>query len=134
MWLRRIGGGLVALSVVIAGVQLASAQVDDRLWLSKATITTVDAGAETTAVTDAMVAVYPSLSFAKLKDYECVQSFNGVKVFSATRSRDRQELGDRITNWLSAHTQFDIVDRVVMQSSDSAFHCLTIILFYIEPI
>jgi hypothetical protein len=57
-------------------------------------------------------------------------SFTGVKVFSATKAREREELGETITRWLKSNTDLEIVDRVVSQSSDSEFHCLTIVLFY----
>jgi len=56
--------------------------------------------------------------------------FTGVKVFSATKARDREELGESVTRWLQANADLEIVDRVVAQSSDSEFHCLTIIVFY----
>ena len=56
--------------------------------------------------------------------------FTGVKVFSATKARDREELGEAVTRWLQANADLEIVDRVVAQSSDSEFHCLTIIVFY----
>jgi len=56
--------------------------------------------------------------------------FTGVKVFSATKAKDREELGESISRWLQANADLEIVDRVVSQSSDSEFHCLTIVLFY----
>ncbi len=56
--------------------------------------------------------------------------FDGVKVFSATKARDRQNLGDRMTSWLGHHPEVDVVDTVVTQSSDREFHCLSITLFY----
>ncbi len=56
--------------------------------------------------------------------------FDAVKVFSATKYRDRALLGDRITEWIEKEDP-DIVDYVVTQSSDQEFHCLTITLFYI---
>ncbi len=58
--------------------------------------------------------------------------FNGVKVFSATRAKDREELGEVITRWLRANPGFEIIDKVVTQSSDREFHCLTITMFYRE--
>ncbi len=58
--------------------------------------------------------------------------FTGVKVFSATRAKDREELGEVITRWLRANPNHTIVDKVVTQSSDREFHCLTITLFYRE--
>jgi hypothetical protein len=59
-------------------------------------------------------------------------SFTGVKVFSATKAREREELGETITRWLRSNAALEIVDRVVTQSSDDEFHCLTIVLFYRE--
>ena len=59
-------------------------------------------------------------------------SFTGVKVFSATKAREREELGETITRWLRSNTALEVVDRVVTQSSDDEFHCLTIVLFYRE--
>jgi hypothetical protein len=56
--------------------------------------------------------------------------FTGVKVFSATKAKERDELGETITRWLRSNADLEIVDRVVRQSSDDEFHCLTIILFY----
>lgn len=56
--------------------------------------------------------------------------FNGVKVFSATRAKDREELGEVITRWLRGNTAFEVIDKVVTQSSDREFHCLTITIFY----
>jgi hypothetical protein len=56
--------------------------------------------------------------------------FTGVKVFSATKAKDRDELGDQVTRWLRANGDLEIVDRTVIQSSDNEFHCLTIVLFY----
>jgi hypothetical protein len=59
--------------------------------------------------------------------------FNGVKIFSATMAQERDRLGERITEWLREHPSFEIVDTVVTQSSDEAFHCLVITVFYREP-
>ncbi len=59
--------------------------------------------------------------------------FNGVKIFSATMAQDRDRLGDRITEWLRSNPQAEVVDTIVTQSSDEAFHCLAITLFYREP-
>ncbi len=56
--------------------------------------------------------------------------FTGVKVFSATKAKERDELGTVLTNWIAANPQFEILDRVVTQSSDREFHCLTITIFY----
>ena len=60
--------------------------------------------------------------------------FTGVKVFSATKAKDREELGESISRWLQANADLEIVDRVVSQSSDREFHCLTIVLFYRQAV
>jgi hypothetical protein len=59
-------------------------------------------------------------------------SFTGIKVFSTTLARDREQMGESITRWLRENPQHEIVDKVVTQSSDKEFHCLTITLFYRE--
>jgi hypothetical protein len=56
--------------------------------------------------------------------------FTAVKVFSATKAREREELGETITRWLRSNGDVEVVDRVVTQSSDNEFHCLSIVLFY----
>jgi hypothetical protein len=61
-------------------------------------------------------------------------AFNGVKVFSTTMQKDRDRLGDRVTEWLEANRKLRILESVVRQSSDSAFHCLSITLFYEEDV
>jgi hypothetical protein len=60
--------------------------------------------------------------------------FNGVKIFSATMAQERDRLGERITEWIREHPGFEIVDTIVTQSSDEAFHCLVITLFFNEPL
>ena len=56
--------------------------------------------------------------------------FTGVKVFSTTLARDRETMGETVTKWLRDNPGVEVVDRVVTQSSDKEFHCLTITLFY----
>jgi hypothetical protein len=58
--------------------------------------------------------------------------FSGMKIFSTTLARDREQMGDNITRWLRDNPQYEIVDKIVTQSSDKEFHCLTITLFYRE--
>jgi hypothetical protein len=60
------------------------------------------------------------------------RQFNGVKVFSATMAPDRDGLGDKISNWLKDHPDCEVVDTIVTQSSDEAFHCLAITIFYFD--
>jgi hypothetical protein len=57
-------------------------------------------------------------------------TFTGVKVFSATKAKEREELGETVTRWLRANPDLEVVDRVVSQSSDDEFHCLSIVFFY----
>lgn len=59
-----------------------------------------------------------------------VAQYDGVKVFSATKYRDREVLGDFLTSWVSTQPDLEIVDHVVRQSSDVAYHCLSILIFY----
>jgi len=57
-------------------------------------------------------------------------SFNAIKVFSTTLARDREQMGENITRWLKDNSGIEIVDKVVTQSSDREFHCLTVTIFY----
>lgn len=59
--------------------------------------------------------------------------FNGVKVFSATMFQQRENLGETVTEWITAHPHLSIVEMVVSQSSDESFHCIAISVFYFEP-
>lgn len=56
--------------------------------------------------------------------------WDSVKVFSATKHQDREVLGETITRWLREHPDIEVMDKVVTQSSDEAFHCIAITLFY----
>ena len=62
------------------------------------------------------------------------RQFNGVKVFSATMFADRERLGESITAWLAARPELKVTQMVVTQSSDAAFHCVAITVFYWEPL
>lgn len=57
-------------------------------------------------------------------------NFTGVKVFSATKAREREELGEQVTRWIRDNPGARIIDKIVTQSSDREFHCLTITIFY----
>jgi hypothetical protein len=59
-----------------------------------------------------------------------MKPITGVKVFTATRAREREDLGDAVTRWLAAHPDVEVVQSEVRQSSDAQFHCLTCVLFY----
>jgi hypothetical protein len=56
----------------------------------------------------------------------------GVKVFTATKAKEREGLGDRITEWLHNSPPTEIIDVIVTQSSDEEFHCLTISVLFEE--
>jgi hypothetical protein len=58
---------------------------------------------------------------------------NGVKIFSATMMRDREVLGEKVTDWIAAHPSYELVDVIVTQSSDHEYHCLAITVFYLDP-
>lgn len=53
-----------------------------------------------------------------------------LKVFSATKARDRDVLGETITEWIRNQPGIEIIDKIVTQSSDAEFHCLAITLIY----
>jgi hypothetical protein len=57
------------------------------------------------------------------------QQWTGVKVFSATKAREREELGEVISRWRQ-ETKCTVIETVINQSSDSEFHCLSIVVFY----
>ena len=58
--------------------------------------------------------------------------FNGVKVFSATMVADRDQLGEKVSEWMHRNSKLKVTDIVVTQSSDEAFHCIAITVFYWE--
>lgn len=59
--------------------------------------------------------------------------FNGVKVFSATMVADRDQLGEKVTAWIASNKEHKkVTDIVITQSSDEAFHCIAITVFYWE--
>jgi folate-dependent tRNA-U54 methylase TrmFO/GidA len=61
-----------------------------------------------------------------------MDAFSGVKVFSTTLARDREQMGEKITHWIQEHPELEITGHEVRQSSDREFHCITITLFYLE--
>jgi hypothetical protein len=53
-----------------------------------------------------------------------------VKLFSATKAMEREHLGETVTEWLAGQPDHLVVDEIrTMQSSDQAFHCVTMIVF-----
>lgn len=65
-----------------------------------------------------------------------MSAFNGVKVFCATMVQQRHDLGEVVTRWLEdarrTRPGFQVVDIKISQSSDRAFHCISITVFYNE--
>ncbi len=43
---------------------------------------------------------------------------------------DRENLGGKITDWMHRNSHCEVRNIVVTQSSDEAFHCIAITLFY----
>ncbi len=64
---------------------------------------------------------------AKVKE---LTRYTSVKVFAATKHHDREQLGETVTWWLNENPTIEIIDTRVLQSSDQAFHCLSIVVFY----
>jgi len=58
--------------------------------------------------------------------------FNGVKVFSATMVADRDQLGEKVTAWMAGNPDKKVTDIVITQSSDEAFHCIALTVFFAE--
>jgi hypothetical protein len=54
----------------------------------------------------------------------------GAKVFTATKAKNREELGEAMTRWLRDNPDIRVIDKTVTQSSDREFHCLSITVFY----
>lgn len=57
-------------------------------------------------------------------------AFDSLKVFSATMFQDRSVLGEKVTEWMAANARARVTEMTVTQSSDDAFHCITIVVFY----
>jgi len=56
----------------------------------------------------------------------------GVKVFTATKAKEREGLGEKATEWIRSAPARDVIEVSVTQSSDEEFHCLTIAIFYTD--
>jgi hypothetical protein len=57
--------------------------------------------------------------------------YQAIKVFTATKAKERETLSESVNAWLSKNQDLiEIVNTEVRQSSDEAFHCLTIVIFY----
>jgi len=54
----------------------------------------------------------------------------GVKVFTATKAKEREELGEVLSLWLRQKGCPELVDTQINQSSDNDYHCLSITVIY----
>ena len=59
---------------------------------------------------------------------------NLVKVFSATKARARDGLGELVTSWITANPGVQILEVVVLLSSDRQFHCFSLVLLCHEEV
>lgn len=55
---------------------------------------------------------------------------DGVKTFSATRAVDRERLGQEVEAWSRMNQHLEVVDVRTLQSSDKAYHCLSIVVLW----
>ena len=91
-----------------------------------------DSTAEPDIVVELESPAFPSWALPGLSadNFTSLESrINLVKVFSATKSRDREQLGERVTAWMAAHPGVEVLRTSVTQTSDSGFHCLSFVLF-----
>jgi hypothetical protein len=61
-----------------------------------------------------------------------IAGYSVVHVVTATRHEARDQLGEKVTEWLAEHSQLTVIATRVLQSSDSTHHCTTIFLFLKE--
>lgn len=57
-------------------------------------------------------------------------NFDGMMMLSASKHAEREKMGAEVTAWRQRNPTLEIVDVRTLQSSDSEFHCVTIIIFY----
>ena len=57
-------------------------------------------------------------------------AFDGMKVFCATTSQRRNSLGETVTDWLNDNPDVTPVEATMVQSSDEAYHCVTMVLCF----
>lgn len=74
----------------------------------------------------------PNANMAGRTSFRPDLAFNGVKIFSATMMGDREALGGRVTDWIRNNPECKVVEVFVTQSSDEAFHCITLTVFYFQ--
>ena len=57
-----------------------------------------------------------------------MKTINRLKVFSVTRREGRDDVGERIGEWIAANPRTEVLWARILQTSDRKFHCLTIVL------
>jgi hypothetical protein len=53
---------------------------------------------------------------------------NLVKVFTATKTKDRESIGETVTQWIATNPNAHILKTFVTLTSDDRFHCISIVL------
>jgi hypothetical protein len=61
-----------------------------------------------------------------------IAGYTLCKVFTETERRYLSEVGDNLTAWLAEHPEYEILEVVVVQSSDRSRHCLSAVAFLRE--
>jgi hypothetical protein len=56
--------------------------------------------------------------------------YDGVKVFSTTHNRERETLGERVTEWTSWQREVEVIAMTSLQSSGASYHCFSIVVFF----
>ena len=54
------------------------------------------------------------------------------KVFAATKAQEREHLGEKVTDWLAANPHLEPRKTFVSLSSDSKFHCFSMVLICVD--
>lgn len=62
-----------------------------------------------------------------------MEPFDYVKIFRASMKREQDTMDADINKWLLALSKAggEVVDMIVKQSSDSEYHCITIVFTYV---
>lgn len=61
-----------------------------------------------------------------------IAGYTVCKVFTEVERRYLTDIGDQITAWLATNPQFEVVGKVVVQSSDRGRHCISVAIFVRE--
>ena len=64
-----------------------------------------------------------------VRRHACTE-FDGVQMFAATKAKDRDKMGETISQWMAKNRHLVPVDWCITQSSDNEFHCVTFTIFW----